>query len=147
MAENDFKNFTSKDGSGKPCVLSTLDCLVQERSVLFAIFDKCFFGGGKPCCDLNSDQHCSEKGRMCHTSSELIRLGHPVEILQWASAANTPQKILLLSSNSAHVRGGPSAGGMPRGSPSRRSSPIMWHSRTELATLMVDLVKSRCFAS
>ena len=81
------------------------------------------------------------------TSSLLIKLGQPVEMQQWASIEKAPQKTLLRSSSSAHVRAGGKGGGIPRRSPSRRSSPIMWQRRTQFALLMADLLNSMTFAS
>lgn len=81
------------------------------------------------------------------TSSLLIKLGQPVEMQQWESIEKAPQKTLLRSSSSAHVRADGRGGGIPRRSPSRRSSPSIWQRRTQFAPLMVDLLNSITFAS
>lgn len=84
MAQDHFVDLACDDGSCKACILSTLDCIVQERSFLFAIFVKRLLGGRESCSNLDACQHMLKGGGQSGscTSSQSIKLGHPVEMEQ-----------------------------------------------------------------
>lgn len=82
-----------------------------------------------------------------HTSSVLIKLGHPVAMLACESMVKAPQNTRLRSSSSVQSVGGGRAVGKSPGPPSRRSSPIMCTRRTVLAQLTDALVNSIFLAS
>lgn len=74
------------------------------------------------------------------TSAISIRCGHPVEIEQWLSMQNTPQKTRRRSSSSAQSRGGARVGLDSSGGESRWWNPIIALSRTARAQLIAARV-------